>query len=81
MLVTSASNLRKRIGEFSDIARRKPVVVTRRGRPMIVLISVESYEQLRRIEQHITKTIKVAELPKRTTGALKTATLSHLPAD
>jgi len=78
---TTASNFQKRVGEFSDIARREPVTVTRHGRPSLVLLSAEDYERLKHIEQHVTKVIKVSKLPKRTIKALKTAKLSHLPID
>ncbi len=79
MPTTSASDFQKRFGEFSDIARREPVTVTRHGRPSLVLISAEDYERLKQIEQHATRAIKVPKLPKSTVKALKTAKLSHLP--
>ena len=81
MPTISASNFQKRIGEFSDIARREPVTVTRHGRPSLVLTSAEDYERLRQIEQHATTTIKVSKLSKRTIKAMKSAKLSHLPVD
>jgi prevent-host-death family protein len=81
MPTTSASDFQKRVGEFSDIARREPVTVTRHGRPSLVLISAEDYERLKQIEQHATRAIKISKLSKRTIKAMKTAKLSHLPAD
>jgi prevent-host-death family protein len=81
MPTTSASVFQKRVGEFSDIARREPVTVTRHGRPSLVLISAEDYERLKQIEQHATRAIKISKLSKRTIKAMKTAKLSHLPAD
>jgi len=79
MPTISASDFQKRVGEFSDVARREPVTVTRHGRPSLVLLAAEDYERLRQIEQHATRAIKVSKLPKRTIKAMKTAKLSHLP--
>jgi prevent-host-death family protein len=81
MPTTSASDFQKRVGEFSDIARREPVTVTRHGRPSLVLLAAEDYERLKQIEQHATKAIKVSKLSKRTVKAMKVAKLAHLPAD
>jgi prevent-host-death family protein len=81
MPTISASDFQRRIGEFSDVARREPVTVTRHGRPSLVLLSAEDYERLKQIEQHATKAVKVSQLPKQTIKAMKTAKLSHLPTD
>ncbi len=81
MPTINASQFQKRVGEFSDIARRVPVTVTRHGRPSVVLLSAEDYERLKRIEEWATKAVKVANLPRATIRAMKTAKLSHLPAD
>jgi prevent-host-death family protein len=81
MPITTASEFQKRIGEFSDIARREPVTVTRHGRPSVVLLSAEDYARLREIEDHATKAVKAAKLPRSTIKAMKNAKLSHLPAD
>jgi prevent-host-death family protein len=77
--ITSASEFQKRVGEFSDIARREPVTVTRHGRPSLVLMAAEDYERLRQIEQRVTKAIRVADLPRETIDAIRSADLSHLP--
>jgi prevent-host-death family protein len=77
----NASEFQKRVGEFSDIARREPVTVTRHGRPSVVLLSAEDYERLKQIEDHATKTVKVSRLPRETIRALRAAKLSHLPPD
>jgi prevent-host-death family protein len=75
----SASEFQKRIGEFSDIARRESVVVTKHGRPSVVLLSAEDYLRLRAIERRATKVVKVADLPQSTIDAMMDADLSHLP--
>ena len=81
MPTTSASDFQKRVGEFSDIARREPVTVTRHGRPSLVLLAAEDYERLKQIEQHATKAIKISKLSKQTIKAMRVAKLAHLPAD
>ena len=81
MPIISASDFQKRVGEFSDVARREPVTVTRHGRPSLVLLSAEDYYRLKQIEQHATKAIKVSKLPARTIKAMKATKLSHLPRD
>jgi prevent-host-death family protein len=81
MPTINASEFQKRVGEFSDIARREPVTVTRHGRPSVVLLSAEDYERLKQIEDHATKTVKVSRLPRETIRALRAAKLSHLPPD
>jgi prevent-host-death family protein len=81
MTITNASDFQKRLGEFSDLARREPVTITRHGRPSLVLLAAEDYERLRSIEERSTKAVKTADLPAETLEAMRTADLSHLPAD
>ncbi len=81
MPVIKASDFQRRVGEFSDIARREPVMITRHGRPSLVLISAEDYGRLKQIEAHATKAIKVSKLPRSTIKAMRAASPAHLPAD
>ena len=81
MTTTNASDFQKRLGEFTDLARREPVMITRHGRPSLVLLAAEDYERLRLIEERSTKAIKVVDLPVETLEAMRAADLSHLPAD
>ena len=81
MPVIKASEFHKRVGEFSEIARREPVTVTRHGRPSFVLLAAEHYQRLRQIEQRATRAIQVADLPPETAEAIRWADLSHLPPD
>ena len=81
MPVINASEFQKRVGEFSDIARREPVTVTRHGRASLVLLAAEDYERLRQIEQRATRSVKVEDLPTETVDAIRSADLSHLPPD
>jgi prevent-host-death family protein len=81
MTTTNASDFQKRLGEFTDLARREPVMITRHGRPSLVLLAAEDYERLRLIEERSTKAIKVVDLPVETLEAMRAADLSHLPTD
>ena len=69
MPTIKATDFQKRVGEFSDIARREPVTVTRHGRPSLVLLSAEDYERLKQIEAHATRALKVTKLPRATIKA------------
>ena len=81
MPITNATEFQKRVGEFSDIARREPVTVTRHGRASLVLMAAEDYLRLKQIEERSTKVMKLWELPEELTAAMKNADLSHLPSD
>jgi prevent-host-death family protein len=81
MTTTNASDFQKRLGEFTDLARREPVMITRHGRPSLVLLAAEDYERLKMIEERSTKAIRTADLPTETIDAMKSADLSHLPSD
>jgi prevent-host-death family protein len=50
-VVTSAGDLVRQFSHFSDVALARPVVVTKNGRARNVLISVEEYERLKRLDQ------------------------------
>ena len=50
-VVTSAGDLVRQFSHFSDVALAQPVVVTKNGRPRNVLISVDEYERLKRLDQ------------------------------
>ena len=78
MATTTATDFQKRVGEFSDIARREPVTVTRHGRPSLVLLSAEDYQRLKQIEERATKAVKTSELSSRTLTAMD---ISRLPSD
>jgi len=78
---TNASDFQKRLGEFTDLARREPVMITRHGRPSLVLLAAEDYARLKVIEERSTKAVRTADLPAETIDAMKTADLSHLPSD
>lgn len=79
MQTINASEFQKRLGEFSDIARREPVAITRHGRASLVLLSAEDYDRLKRIEDRATRAVRTVDLPEETIEALANADLSHLP--
>ena len=47
MKETTARDAKNRFGQFLDAAQRTPVSVTRNGRVVTVMMSVEHYERLR----------------------------------
>ena len=47
MQETTARDAKNRFGQFLDAARRTPVSVTKNGRVVTVMMSVEHYERLR----------------------------------
>ncbi len=81
MTITNASDFQKRLGEFTDLARREPVMITRHGRPSLVLLAAEDYERLKAVEERSTKAVKIVDLSAETLEAMRTADLSHLPTD
>jgi prevent-host-death family protein len=81
MAVVNASDFQKRIGEYTDIARREPVTVTRHGRASVVLLAAEDYNRLKMIEERAAKAIKIAELPEEWVEAVRGASTDHLPSD
>jgi prevent-host-death family protein len=81
MQTVNASEFQKRMGEFSDIARREPVAITRHGRASLVLLSAEDYDRLKRFEERATRVVRLVDLPEETLQAMADADLSHLPSD
>ena len=81
MTTTTASEFQKRVGEFTDVARREPVVVTRPGRPSVVLLAAEDYDRLKEIVGRATRSVRTTDLPDEIVAAMMDADLSHLPSD
>ena len=46
----TATEVKNKFGKYSDIARKKPVIVEKTGRKTIVLVAFEEYERLTQIE-------------------------------
>jgi prevent-host-death family protein len=79
--VTNASEFQKRLGEFSSIARREPVTITRHGRASLVLLAAEDFARLKQLEARSTRAFRTVDLPDETIEAMRTADLSHLPEE
>ena len=50
MQTLSARDAKYGFGRLIDLARAKPVAVTKHGRPVVVVLSVEEYERLKVLE-------------------------------
>ena len=53
MKVIAAREAKSNFGELLDIAQREPVTVTKKGRPVAVVVSAEEYDRMERIEDAI----------------------------
>ena len=47
MQVTTAREAKNRFGQLLDRAQRRPVAITKNGRAVTVMLSVDQYERLR----------------------------------
>jgi prevent-host-death family protein len=47
----SANDAKRNFGHLLDTARREPVTVQKHGRPVTVMMSVEDYEDYRKIQR------------------------------
>ena len=50
MQTLSAKDAKYGFGRLIDLARAEPVEVTKHGRPVVVVLSVEEYERLKALE-------------------------------
>ncbi len=50
MNTMSANAAKSHFGELLDIARREPVTIEKHGRPVVVVLSTEEYEELEAIK-------------------------------
>ena len=46
MNTMSANSAKSHFGELLDIARREPVTIEKHGRPVVVVLSTEEYEEM-----------------------------------
>lgn len=46
MSTFSALEAKNRLGQIIDAAQREPVIITRHGRPAVVVLAVQEYEAL-----------------------------------
>ena len=50
MQTLSAKDAKYGFGRLIDLVRAKPIAVTKHGRPVVVVLSVEEYERLKALE-------------------------------
>ncbi len=50
MHALSAKDAKYGFGRLIDLARAEPIAVTKHGRPVVVVLSVEEYERLKALE-------------------------------
>ena len=50
MQTLSAKDAKYGFGRLIDLARAEPIAVTKHGRPVVVVLSVEEYERLKALE-------------------------------
>lgn len=60
--VTSA-DFQRNIGLYQDEALKRPVVITKNGRPRTVLISAEEYERLKRGQRPTSSAGEISDRP------------------
>ena len=67
MVRVSSTEFGKEVGRYQDLALKDAVVVTRNGRDRTVMISVEEYQRLKRLERHV---FAAGELPNELVRAV-----------
>jgi len=50
MDVIAAGEAKNCFGRLLDLAQRKPVTIEKKGRPVVVVMSIEEYERLEELE-------------------------------
>ena len=53
MIVTSVE-ARHRFGQLLDAAQREPIIITRKGRPVAVLVAIQNYLAMQPKEEFVT---------------------------
>ena len=53
MKTLGASDAKNRFGELLDLARREPIQISKKGRKVAVMLSVEEFERLSNLEEEI----------------------------
>lgn len=76
----TTSDLSRKSGDIIAEALRRPVTITQRKKPRLVVLSVEDYEQLRR-NADPRKTGYVAELPPETFQEVSEAMQAYIDGE
>ena len=78
----TSSEFQQAFGSLSDKARHEPVVITKHGRPSLVIMAAEEWERLKRRDRHVGLT---TELPEEWIEAVRNARVpdefAHLDAE
>jgi len=77
----SARDAKNSFGKLIDIARAEPVAIEKHGRAVVVVLSVETYEQLRSVRDMSTKATHVGsqqDSGHRTRKTVATKTSRHV---
>lgn len=53
IITVTSADFQRNIGLYQDEALKKPVAITKNGRPRTVLISAEEYARLKRLDQGV----------------------------
>ena len=53
MKTLGASEAKNRFGELLDLARREPIQITKKGRNVAVVLSIEEFERLSELEDEL----------------------------
>ena len=53
MKILGASEAKNRFGEMLDLARREPVQISKKGRSVAVVLSIEEYERFSDLENEL----------------------------
>ena len=68
-VTTSATDFKRHVGKYLDVARTGAVIIEKQGRPTAVLISVEEYEALNpsasRVIDRLTEEFDTLVAPRR----------------
>ena len=64
MQTLTATDAKYGFGRLIDLARAEPVTIAKHGRPVVVVMSVEEYERLKKIEARM-KTERLDQTTER----------------
>jgi len=78
VLTITSADFQRNIGLYQDEALKKPIAITKNGRPRTVLISVEEYERLKRRDRRV---LAPSELSEHQIAALRESKVPDRFAD
>ena len=68
MQTLSAKDAKYGFGRLIDLARAEPVAVAKHGRTVVVVLAIEEYERLKRLDLEYGKSTSEAELSHEKRG-------------